>query len=230
MSSTRNLANIRDAVRFHADIVGSDFASDGQLDYEIDQSAKALQAMLTRADPDRFVGTSTISTTAGTKTYSLPSDFLVARVLWLVDGENRWRIDRYTLAEAYDYVWPYGTSLNLPYGHVRYRLMGGGMDGSTAEIWFEPDPGTNSFELVYAKAPELFTGDADTIDGIAGFEDWIVYDVAAKVLEKEDNLETAQIKTARKAEVEARISLLAPDRDMGQPDQVQDLRAYERNW
>lgn len=76
MARTRTLTNLLSDVRLRADMVNSTFVSDSELTEYINQSIAALFGILVGArGQDYYENSTTITTTAGTTTYSLPSDF-----------------------------------------------------------------------------------------------------------------------------------------------------------
>jgi len=209
-------------------MAGSLFWTDANVDFEIDQSVAQLWAILANADPDRYLKTTTINTTSGTKAYDLPDDFYKVRAVDLVVGTSRFTVYPYELTERNNYKWD--PIFHLPDGYVavHYRIMRGLKDGQNEEIQFEPDPGGETFEVHYIQAPQDFTagagGDGETFDGIAGFEDWVVYDVAAKMLLKEESTEAASVMLQLRAGVEQLVKQMAPDRDAGYAPKIQKSR------
>lgn len=230
MPRTRTRLQIRDAARALADQVNGAFVTDDQANFWIDQAIAALWDKVAIADPDRYLKSSDISTTAGTKSYALPADFYKLRGVELVSGSSRYTVERYEFAERNVYqnadVWLIPNERT----NVRYRIMGGGDDGSTSKIYFEPDPGTNTYTVWYVQAPQLLTSDPDTFDGAGGWEEYVIYDVAAKMAAKEQSDDTAAFCLVQRAEAEARVLAAAPDRDAGQAPRVQDTRTYSSLW
>ena len=88
MALTRTLSELRDTARALADEVESDFITDAQLDFWINQAIAALWDLVTQADPDRYYKVGTIPTTEGTKNYALPPDFYKLRALDLISGNE----------------------------------------------------------------------------------------------------------------------------------------------
>ena len=72
--------------------------------------------------------------------------------------------------------------------------------------------------------PRLVLGQDQSVDGVAGWEEWIVLDATIKCMSKSD--EDATLFLQQKADLEAQINALAGDRDAAWPDRVTDV--YER--
>jgi len=231
---TRTRAELRTMARQRSDQPVAGFWTDANVDIEIDQSVAQLWGMLANADPDRFLKTQSISTTTGTKAYALADDFYKVRAVDLLIGTNRFTIHPYELGERNDYRWDQIFTLPDGSAGAHYRIMRGLKDGVNEEIEFEPDPGTQTYEVHYIQAPQDFTagagGDAEVLDGIAGFEDWIVYDVAAKMLAKEESFEAANFMLQQRGAAELRLKHLAADRDAGYAPQIQRSRRNASRW
>jgi hypothetical protein len=90
-----------------------------------------------------------------------------------------------------------------------------------AARWSEmPSQPGYTVTLRYTPAPPTLTLDADTFDGIAGFEQWAVLDAAIKALTKEES--DVSVLLAQRAMKEQEIARLAPTRDAQFPDRVID--------
>lgn len=226
MPRTRTREQIRDSARQLADQVGSTFVTDAAANFWIDQAVAELWDLLLAADPDRYLVTSNVNTTQGTKGYALPADFYKLRGVDLLVGSERYSLEPYQFAERNRYRAEAVAFPASEFSGVRYRVQRGGMTGSTGEIRFEPDPGTNTYELHYLQAPQLLTTDGATFDGVAGWEDWVVYTVAIQMMLKEESDPSGLM--AERARIEQRINRMAADRDMGRAPRIQDVREYSR--
>lgn len=226
MARTRTRTQIREAARALADQVGTLRCTDAQLDYQIDQIVAQLWGKLVAVDPDRYLVSTTISTTSGTKAYALPAGFMSMRRVAKTVGTREYAIEKFGLAEkssGYDYP-----GFDRANG-VRYRVWGGGHDGSGVRINFEPDPGTGTYTIYYVAAPELFANDADTFDGVAGWERWVEINLAIWMKERDEE-DTGSLR-ADVAQIEKTMMVLATQRDAGKAPRVQNVRRRRRtNW
>ena len=222
MARTRTRLELRTDARQLADQVDTNFVTDAVANYWINQSVAELWDLLVSTDIDRYVKEATISTTEGTKSYSLPSDFYKPREVEKLVNSERITIEQFQFAEKNRYRdTPY---FGLPYEDFlpRYRIMQQGIDGSDALIFFEPDPGTGTYYLWYVQAPQQLSDDADTFDGVAGWEDHIVYNVAIKMLIREESDPTPLV--FERDRIERRIKTMSSGRSSGRPPRVQDTR------
>lgn len=72
--------------------------------------------------------------------------------------------------------------------------------------------------------PRLQLGSGQSVDGVAGWEEWIVLDACIKAASKEEG-DTSDFR-AQKADIEQQIEEMCGDRDAAWPDRVTDI--YER--
>jgi hypothetical protein len=91
---------------------------------------------------------------------------------------------------------------------------------------FDVQPPLGTFELWYVGVPEDFTLDTDTIDGVAGWENWIVWDVAVQLMVRAETDPSAAM--AERAKVEKILRASASSRDAGRPKKIQDTRGRYR--
>lgn len=110
------------------------------------------------------------------------------------------------------YTNAYATFGQFPGTYLRYRVQG-------ATLVFTPTPTTvNQIRLSYTPAPTLMSSGTDTIDGVSGWEQYIVNHAAIQCLINEET-DASQI-MAQQAQIEARISKMAQNRDTGEPTRV----------
>ena len=85
------------------------------------------------------------------------------------------------------------------------------------ELWYVPqfDPLINLDDVIDFRFP-------------FGWEQYVVEGIAARLLEKEES--DASAHRARQKEILQRILVMAEDRDVGQPHQMQDTEGYIDDW
>lgn len=159
-------------VRYQADLGSmSQRHPDSELTTLINQSIQELRLILAREGNEYYATEDTGSTVAGTRGYSLPSDFLAAYGISLTVSGDTFPLKDYSLVER---GFP---SSGIP---THYRVVSG-------EIWFHPTPdGAYSYSLLYLPVSDDLEA-TDTFDGIAGWEDWIVYDTSLRALARDDD-------------------------------------------
>jgi hypothetical protein len=215
---------IKTRARQRTDRVGSDFFTESELTSEVAASYKELYDLIIQkfgddyffADPYEF-------TTDGTnETYDLPEDFykLFGVDLSLTSGNpDGWiRLKQFTKAERARYAVPNFQSF---YGitNLRYRLRGD-------TIWFTPRPmAGQKIRLLYAPRPADITADADVVDGVSGWEEYIVTDLCIKMLAKEESDPTVFV--MQKQALLKRIEEAAENRNVGEAQTASDTQS---NW
>lgn len=221
---TRTLLELRTGARQLADCVNDANIPDAMATDWVNDEIADLWEEVFAADPDRFVAMVTIATTSGTRAYDVPDDFMsIRRIDWL-NGGTRIPIEPAPLLEMDTSTDVGGTSP----GRVVYRVMGGGLDGSTAQLYLFPDPGTSTYEMWYVTAPALLSGDTDVYDGVAGWERFVMYGVASKMLERQERDSTPfrmEKERARKS-----IQTMARRRDSGRAKRITDVRSQRGSW
>jgi hypothetical protein len=162
-----------------------------------------------------FYSTQSLATVNGTQSYSLPSTFYqMLGVDVDLGGGEYMSIRPYNFHERNAHMLGFGWG--YPDG-VQYRIMG-------SKIYFIPVPtAVENVLLHYIPYPTSLSADGDTFDGINGWEEYVVVDCAAKMLEKEES--NADHLYKRKAELQQRIQGMASRRDAGFPERVVDIHA-----
>lgn len=216
MASTVSLATLVAAVRRRADMVGSKRRSDADLGLEINRSAKLLYGNISSAWGERYRFTETdLSTTANQAYVAMPADFFRLIKVGIIEtaGADPIRLDRMSIEDEW------GWDGDIPRYDVRNQ-----------QIWLAPTP-DSVFTLRVQYVPVLPTitdsGTPVLFDGINGWEEWIVCDVAIKLL-VEDSEDTTEIERVF-SRADAMIMDQAPRRDVGAPHTVQRVRERRRS-
>ena len=72
------------------------------------------------------------------------------------------------------------------------------------------------------RCPELVADD-DEFNGISGWEEYVIVDVAIKMLQKEES--DTSVLAAQKANLKKRIEQMSSDRDTGIAETITDVRS-----
>lgn len=224
MAATVTLTELRARVREVADMEtgaqSSHFADNTELDRAINRALKQLVNELTIARGDDYYATSTTTTTvAGTATTGLPANFFQLLKVLVTDGSSWHTLDRWELEELAELRAMESAGGGASIFDYRYRVIG-------ANIEIRPVPTTSSHTLhiYYLKVFPALVADADTVDGINGWEDWAVYTAGADLLNKEESFEQARELLRQRAVLDRQIKALAGSRDAGRPYTIQDVR------
>lgn len=186
----------------------------------INDELAALWDLLVSTYEDYCIRRKTISVKADQEEYPMPPDFLKFRKAFpIVNGKRGRVLKKFHLADL-GQADSYAPLLTSPIERTRYRLTGNRLflhpvptNDAQVELWYIPrfDPITNQQDAIDFRFP-------------AGWEDYVVEAVAAKLLEEEESDASAQ--KARAKELLARIMTLAEDRDAGEPFQMIDAEGY----
>lgn len=223
MARSVSLATIRQRVRRRAGIEGEVTCfPDSDLNDEINESLANLYDVIRKAfGSDYFQSTSTIAATAGIATYSLPADFLSLESIDVTfAGGITASVFRYMQAERNMYKavpWVTPTMSGSSMSQTFYRLVG-------SNITFIPTPtSAMTFTMVYVQTAPRLISDADTFDGINGWEEFIALDAAIRILLKDGESDLIKRLEDRLAQATQRVIDLAHERDSGEPDHVPDV-------
>lgn len=219
MPNSATLAQLRTRARRRADMENSNFVSDAELTDFINSSYSELYDVMVTRYEDYYVGTPTsFSLSAGTNTYSLPSDFYKLRgVDYKADGQD--------FIELYTYNWNERGRRNNPlhslaYSRVNltYRIVG-------SSLYILPeDNAAGDYQLWYIPSFTPLSSDSDLVDShIArnGWEEYIVVDAARKMLIKEES--DIRPLLAEKDALLKRIESASANRDIDQPERISDV-------
>lgn len=224
MPATTTLALIRAQVRQRADMVNSTFCTDSELNSYINGSYYELYDLLVQKfGSDYYVATPQTITTDGTNDQYALTTSTIYKVLGVdlrVAGTNDYvNVPRFNFADRNRYT-PPASPASAGSSNLRYRLHG-------EYIWFSPLP-TSGLTLRVWYVPRLtaLSADGDAVDGVSGWEEYVIVDAVIKAKLKEESDASAEM--AQKAALIARIESAAENRDAGSPQTVVDV--YQDSW
>lgn len=225
MSNSVTLSTVKTRARQRADMEDSTFIGDSELNSYVNASYSELYDLLTATYEDYFTTSTTFTLVTGDSgVEALPTDFYKLRGLdYQLGGE--W-------ITVYPYDW---NSRNLKQRSVSkiwlgdydlaYRIMG-------TNLRIEPrDNATGDYQLWYIPIYTPLTSDTDTLNTSIsnnGWEEYIVLDVAIKMLNKEES-QTSHLVKEKDALIK-RINSMAGDRDVDQPERISDVRQWRNDY
>lgn len=221
MARAVTLAAVRTQVRQRAQMENSTFVLDDELRSYINASVCELYDLLVAArGKEYYLSSQTFTTTANVTLYNLPSDFYdLVGVDLAVNGRNV-TLRRYEFPERNRYQNP----VVLP----AFTPLVYGIEGEKLRLLPAPT-GAQSVTVWYVPAPPLYTGDSVYIDGIAGWEEYIVVDCVIKCLQKQES--DASSFFAQKEALRRRIQAMSTMRDQGEAARVIDATSLDDvNW
>jgi len=213
------LATMRSRVRQRADMEESEFVQDSELNQYINSSYQELYDILVTSFEDYYT-LPPVSFTIATSTdyYTLPADFYKLRgVDASLDGSTYY----YTLM-PFDFLNRNRNNDNLiaaDYSATdrKYRIVG-------SRIYVTPaDNAPGSYRIWYVPSATVLTSDSSTLDGINGWEEYVVVDAARKCLDKEESDTRALV--VEKEALRQRIIAASARRDAGMPKSISDVNS-----
>jgi hypothetical protein len=126
-------------------------------------------------------------------------------------------VNKYNFVDRNRFVYPNTASTIYGVFNLQYRIMGN-------NIQFIPTPSANqTIRLWYVpRLAELLLDTDTTTTGISGWTEYIITDVAIKILQKEES--PVDVLALQKGELIKRINASAANRDQGMPDKISDTR------
>lgn len=221
------LAEIRTQARQRADMVASQFVTDAELNGWINSSVAELYDLLVQKyGDDYFVELYTFTTAGNVDRYALPADFykLLGVDLFQTGSsadQGAITLRPFTFAERNRYSTA-NSQTWLGLTNLRYRLSG-------STLWLTPTPqGEQTLRLWYVPRVVPLVNDSDVADGVSGWLEYVVVDVAIKMLQKEES--DVSILLAQKGALIQRIESAAENRDAGNPATVADVQGTSGAW
>jgi hypothetical protein len=218
------LSAVRTAAAQRADMPApstTTFVTTSEWNGLINASYQELYGLLAQKfGDDYFTSISSNITTDGlTDLYDLPSDFfkLLGVDLQVTATPPAYVTVRpFAFAERNSLAQP-NLQPTLGVTNLRYRLKG-------SKLWLAPFPAANQvLRLHYVPRLTLLSADGDTLDGVNGWEEYVVVDAALKAKDKEES--DVSVLAAEKAALVGRIEAEAENRDAGAPATVADVRS-----
>ena len=212
--------------RQRADMVNSQFVTDAELTSYINASyAELYDLLVQKYGDDYFVANVYPFATDGINdSYNLPDDFykLLGVDLNLSGTSDSFvTLQKFMFKDRNRYAVPNFQSF---YGvtNLRYRVRG-------TKLWFTPMPaGGQTIRMWYVPKITYLVLPADVMDGVSGWEEYIVVDAAIKMLEKEES--DPSVFLLQKQALIQRIEAAAENRDAGSPQVVIDNQYNDMWW
>lgn len=221
------LGSIRLQAQQRSDMVNSQFITNAEWNAYINASFYELYDILVQKfGDDYFVATPfTYTTQTNTQTYPLPVDFyklLGVEVALNTGDPNSWvTLKNFNFIDRNRWSYP---NIYTFYGitNLRYRLNGNNImlvpinqAGQTLRIWYIP-------------RNKILINDTDIIDGVSGWEEYIIVDACIKAWVKQESDPTAF--ALQKQALLKRIEEASENRDPGEATHVSDSKSLNYGW
>lgn len=209
------LAQMRTRVRERADMKNSSFVEDSELNQYINASYQELYDILVTSFEDYYTLPPVSFSLSSTDYYELPSDFYKLRGVDAAINNG----DYYTMS-------PFDFARRNRQGQSMYRLDYVQFDKNYRiignRIYITPsERAQGDYRIWYIPQATVLTSDTSTLDGINGWEEYVVVDAARKCLAKEESDTSFMI--AEKEGLRQRIINAAARRDAGMPKTISDV-------
>lgn len=207
------LLNVRDRCYQRADRVNETTRyPNSEVNQYINDSYAELWAILMRHSLLPIEATTTI-TANGSTSYALPADYFGVKYVF--------RNEEYPvrLKSHQGYLKPFGISFPDTGAAYSYRTVKRSISGVLSDhIEFVPTPTSDTYTVVYFPTPALLSADSDELIGILGWDEYIVNDVAIKMLARE-NTEWGHLDVLKNRIME-RIERESAMQDSGSPGRI----------
>lgn len=187
---------------------------DTEIDGMINGSLGRWHSMLIRAVPERYEATQTI-TADGSASYDAPGNYLATMGVDYKEDEENWVALRRIMPQE-------RTRFNVT---TSGQAVGYYVAETPAKVFLLPQPEDGTYRHTYITVAPTLSSGGDSIDGFNGWEQWIVYDVAAKMLMKEESAPDWIIR--ERNQIASEIRAAAQEREMMNPQRVVQKR---RHW
>ncbi len=167
---TVTLTQLIERVRQRTDTVNSDFVTDAEITQLLNCSYNELYGLLVTKSLHRQE-TSYVLTLTGAAEYAMPSDFFALIGAYRTVGDDMVPLERFP-----DKFQPGTRSGDA----MMYRVHG-------TRLVLYPIPSSGTYTVVYIPLPGVMTDGTDTMDGVLGWEEFVVIDTAIQVLDKEES-------------------------------------------
>ncbi len=212
MALTRTLAQLRTEIRDRGEI-RSVYVDDTELTRAINVAYSDFYCFLVDTNPDWYLSSGTITVVSGTDEYDLntmASDFWKVVGVDVREGGRWYKMEPFNFGSRNEYQ---NSGLNAR--NARYRIMGSNLRVSPNPSW------GGSIRVWYVPAPTLLSADGDTVDGVAGWEEYIVLHTLIQYAAKEES--DPSVFAAQLAAIKDQVRALAMNRDDGEADRVRDI-------
>ena len=215
---TVSVRELKDRIRRRTDQENSSFIDDDEMMEYLNSAYAEYYGLITTIYEDYNVSTADILTVADANIYNLPSSFFkLIGVDYNADTDSVSELQPFAFTERNRL----GNVVSEVNGrtNIKYKIIGD-------TITFLPTPPANrKIRLWFVPAAPNLTKDTQLIDGINGYEEMIICEVAMKIMNKQE--QEAGPFVAAKAAVMTRIKNEAPNRDAGRAPKIGDSRSLE---
>lgn len=205
----------------------STFYTDQEMNSMVSQSYKSFYDKLVTAYGDDYFVQVPFTWTTGKnqQLYPLPTDFykqlLVEVALNPQDPNSYITLRMFNLINKN--LWNYPNQYTM-YGvsNLRWRINGNNL------MIVPQTQGNQTIRMWYVPRPSQLINATDLVDGVSGWEEYIVCDVCVKMLGKEES--STQLFLTQLVAMDERLDEMASNRSLGEPQTVSDSKSRNFSW
>lgn len=212
MSRTFTVSQIKEQIRERCDMQRSRFIGDGELLNYINQSHAALWDLFVNKFEGFGINSVSFSTSTTYDTYQLPPALLRIEKVELNHNGN-WRTVKSVPYARINEVGTQSSGTGLPFYYARKGLY---------QMVLKPAPAAvHSCRISYVERAPTLSEDDQLIDGINGWEQYIIVDCAIKCSDKEER--DVSVLMAEKNDLIRRINESMGNRDESDSHGIRDI-------
>jgi hypothetical protein len=225
MARTYTIAQLITRTRAEADVTGADvFLTDAELQTFLDVAYAELVDLLARASIHQFETSTTITTDGTNDSFAVPADHYKTLAI-----DYRYATDRYSKVEPLMFEERNDYSLGINGSARGYRLVGSNI------VFYPKPPSGQVYRHIYIPAPANISAvvTSTAVDGVAGWEEYIVVHAAKTIKQKQEDDAAIMVLNSKLRDLEERINTMAQDRDA--PRRIVDVNEpsgdfYHSRW
>ncbi len=227
-----NLGYLRYMSKLRADKLNSEFLTEDEWNYNINQSMKRLYDLLIQKFGEKyFLAPALQFSTTGSQQYPLPDglNYSGAPALYKIAGvdaginasQNQWfTLPRFNWIDRNKY-----STLQIA-GTIQSIYDLAYCEFGNSLFFISPPTTAQTIQLWYVPIVTELLQDTDMMPfSISGWSELVIVDAAIKALIKEESYDQASALIGERAELLERIQTTAANRDVGQPNTVSNTRA-----
>ena len=235
MALVVTLAVLRAQVRQQTDTENDRSVSDADIDGWLNKGIRVFTGQLQRTDPDMYIVSVTVTTVAGTREYDfadaavfspVADDFRSIRGMDYADGGQVYTLRSFPWLERNKRGPLVAGIRDLP----RYHVARNGTNGASARLTFDIDPSSRVYTMHYLPTPSTLLLDTDELDGVMGWDDYVIAYAGYRVHMKSNEVEEAQGCMMEMARVEQDIKTMGADRHTDGFERIARTRRRRRGF
>lgn len=209
---------LRDQARARADMTDSGFVTEDELKLYVNSSMKELYDILVTQYQDQYIKKVAITLAPGQEQISLPADFYKLRGIdYQVTSDYAIDLRQFNFKDRNKQnALRFYNGFIVP--DIQYKVLGSNVQFISGANY---TGGGWSGALWYVPLAADLQLDTDTFDAINGYEEYIILDVAIKMLQKEESDVTTLV--VLKQAMLKRIEGAAANRDAAEPQKIADV-------